>query len=506
MLYYDKIECHFWPLYTAKMFFREDVKGMENYGVLSLLPVAVVIVLVFLTKRTTVSLLAGTLVGAVMLYGVHFAKPWLEVVYGVMGSELWIWLVLVYFARSTGGGLGFENRELTLTESDNLYEVVLEALMAGPESGSLVALFEASGGIYGFTDIAAKICKGEKRTLLAGWLLGIVTFVDDWLSILSVGTAMRRATDRFHIPREMLAFLSNATASSICVIVPTSTWGVFMISQLVATGVCPSEAGMATFVATLPFLFYPFAALLCGLLYGVGVLPKFGPMRNAYTLAQQREVPVEQTEESSGKKPKARNFLLPVILVTGITIATGEILYGTLASLVFCALLYLPQRLMSPGKYLDTILTGFKDMIGVLFIVTSAFILRDINSLLGMPEFVIGVAKTAMSPQVLPVAAFLIVTLLAVAAGNFWGVCALSFPVIIPIAQALDTNVLLTAGAIISATAAGSHLCFFGAEATLACSSTGIENVRYAQTSVPMLVIPVGISILLYLAAGFFIG
>ena len=97
---------------------------MENYGVLSLLPVAVVIVLVFLTKRTTVSLLAGTLVGAVMLYG-------------VMGSELWIWLVLV---------CGF--------------------------FGSLVALFEASGGIYGFTDIAAKICKGEKRTLLAGWLLG----------------------------------------------------------------------------------------------------------------------------------------------------------------------------------------------------------------------------------------------------------------------------------------------------------------------------------------------
>ena len=122
---------------------------MENYGVLSLLPVAVVIVLVFLTKRTTVSLLAGTLVGAVMLYGVHFAKPWLEVVYGVMGSELWIWLVLV---------CGF--------------------------FGSLVALFEASGGIYGFTDIAAKICKGEKRTLLAGWLLGIVTFDAFRLSVM----------------------------------------------------------------------------------------------------------------------------------------------------------------------------------------------------------------------------------------------------------------------------------------------------------------------------------
>lgn len=444
---------------------------MQTFGVLSLLPVAVVIVLVFLTRRTAVSLLAGTVVGAVMLYGWGFPKPWLDVVYGVMGSDLWIWLVLV---------CGF--------------------------FGSLVALFEASGGIYGFTAIAAKICKGEKRTLFASWLLGVVVFVDDWLSILSVGTAMRRATDRFRIPREMLAFLSNSTASSVCVIVPTSTWGVFMISQLVATGVCPAEEGMATFLSALPFLFYPLVALLCGLLYAVGVLPKFGPMKKAYALARERELPEEEPEQTSGKKPNALNFLLPVILVTAITIATGEILYGTLVCLVFCALLYLPQRLMGPGKYLDTVLSGFKDIIGVLFIVTSAFILRDINSLLGMPEFVIGAAKAAMSPQILPVAAFLIVTALAVAAGNFWGICAIAFPVIIPIAQALDANILLAAGAIISATAAGSHICFFGSEATLACSATQIENVRYAQTAIPLLAVPVVLSALLYLGAGMMLG
>lgn len=444
---------------------------MEQYGVLSLLPVAVVIVLVFLTKRTAVSLLAGTVVGAVLLYGPGFPKPWVDVVYGVMGSELWIWLVLV---------CGF--------------------------FGSLVALFEASGGIHGFTAIAARFCSGEKRTLLAAWLLGVLVFVDDWLSILSVGSAMRRATDRFRVPREMLAFLSNATASAICVVVPTSTWGVFMISQLVATGVSAPEAGMVTFLHTLPFLFYPFLALLCGLLYSVGVLPKFGPMKRAYAMARQAPLPQEQDPEEDGRRPLARNFLLPVILVTALTIATGEILYGTLACLVFCALLYLPQRLMTPGTYLDTVLAGFRDMVGVLFIVTSAFVLRDINALLGMPEFVIGAAKAAMSPQVLPAAAFLLVTGLAVAAGNFWGICAIAFPVIIPIAQALGGNVLLTAGAIISATAAGSHLCFFGSEATLACSAAQIDNVRYAQTATPLLLVPVLLSALGYLAAGFLVG
>ena len=444
---------------------------MESYGIVSLLPVAVVIVLVFITRRTAASLLAGSVVGAIMLYGENFAKPLIDVVYGVMGSDLWIWLVLV---------CGF--------------------------FGSLVALFEASGGIFGFTAIAAKVCKSEKRTLFGAWLLGVIVFIDDWLSILSVGAAMRNATDRFKIPREMLAFVSNATASSVCVIVPISTWGVFMISQMVSTGVCTSEEGMMTFLQTLPMMFYPLMALLCGLLFSVGVLPKFGPMKKAYALAQSSASATDMLEQQEEKKGNALNFLIPVILVTAITIATGEILYSTLICLVFCAILYLPQKLMTLNQYLDNVISGFKDMVGVLMIITSAFILRDINSLLGMPDYVIGAAKAAMDPNLLPVAAFLIVTALGVAAGNFWGICAISFPVIIPIAQALGGNILLTAGAIISATAAASHLCFFGSEATLTCSATKIENVRYAQTAIPMLLVPVILSALLYLGAGFVIG
>lgn len=442
---------------------------MDNYGLASLLPVAVVIVLVFITRRTAASLLAGAVVGSVMLYGTGFANPLIDVVYGVMGSDLWIWLVLV---------CGF--------------------------FGSLVALFEASGGIFGFTAIAARICKNERRTLFAAWLLGVIVFIDDWLSILSVGSAMRNATDRYRIPREMLAFVSNSTASSVCVIVPISTWGVFMISQMVSTGVCPSEEGMVTFLHTLPMMFYPLMALLCSLLFAVGILPKFGPMKGAYALTREQEKVVSEKHEEE-KKGNALNFLVPVILITAITIATGEILYGTLIGLVFCAILYLPQKLMKPAKYLDTVISGFKDMIGVLMIITSAFILRDINSLLGMPEYVIGAAKAAMSSHLLPVAAFLIVTALGVAAGNFWGICAIAFPVIIPIAQALDANILLTAAAIISATAAASHICFFGSEATLTCSACQIENVRYAQTVIPMVMVPVILSAVLYLAAGFFI-
>ena len=161
---------------------------------------------------------------------------------------------------------------------------------------------------------------------------------------------------------------------------------------------------------------------------------------------------------------------------------------------------------MTAGEYLNTILSGFKDMINVFFIVTSAFMLRDINALLGMPEYIIGAVKDGVSPELLPAAAFIIVSLLGFAAGNFWGICAISFPVIIPIAQALNCNLLLTAGAIISATTASSNACFYGAEATLACSAAQIENIRYAQTAIPLIVIPFILSIICYAAAGFLLG
>lgn len=446
-----------------------------NYdGILSLLPVAVVIVLVFITKRTTFSLLIGTVVGCVMLYGWNFAKPWFKVLYGVIGSDLWIWLMLVcsFF-------------------------------------GSLVALFDASGGIYGFGNIAGKVCRGERSSLLTAWILGIVVFIDDWLSILTVGAAMRGTTDRFKIPREMLAFLSSVTASSACVIFPVSTWGVFMTSQLVSTGVCSSDAGLSTFSKTIPLLFYPLMMLLCGGLYSAGVLPSFGPMKQAYLrvrTAEARNSDVGQTPEPERKRANPLNLLLPVVFIIAVTVATGEILYGTFAGLIFCAVLYLPQRLMTPGQYLDTILSGFKDMMGVIFIVTCAFMLRDINNLLKMPDFIISAVKTGVSPAVLPLAAFLIVSFLGFVAGNFWGICAISFPIIIPFAQALGCNLLLTSAAIISATVAGSNACFYGAEATLACSSSNIENIQYAKTVLPMIAVPFGVSCLLYLIAGFVLG
>lgn len=435
---------------------------MNSYGILTLLPVAIVILLACITKKTTLSLVTASLVGAVMVFGWSFPKEWISVVYGVIGSDMYIWIVLV---------CGF--------------------------FGSLIKLFEKSGSIFGFTDITAKVCRGQKSTLVVSLLLGILMFVDDWLSMLTVGTAMRHTADRRGVSREKLAFTSNLTATSACVLVPISTWGVFMISQLVSTGVCTSENQLSAFAKTLPFIMYPFIALICVALFALKILPDIGPMRRTEARAMR-----EETDEKI-RKSSALYFLLPLALITAVSIVTGEILYGTLGALLFCGILYIPKRLMSFSDYLRYIVEGFKDMIGVLFIVAGAFILRDINAILKMPEFVINAMNGVLSPHLLPLFAFLVVVVLGTAAGNYWGICAISFPVIIPLAQAMDVNLYLVSGAIISATVAASHVCFFGSEATLSSAAAEIDNITYAKTCIPMALVPVGIASVAFLIAGF---
>lgn len=76
----------------------------------------------------------------------------------------------------------------------------------------------------------------------------------------------------------------------------------------------------------------------------------------------------------------------------------------------------------------------------------------------------------------------------------------LIIPVIVPIAMALDANLMLTAGAIISATTAGAQFCFYGSEVTIACSAMGIENMRYVKTCIPMLIVPTALTVICYIA------
>lgn len=459
---------------------------MDNYGIISLVPVLCVIVLVFLTKRTMASLITGSIIGAVILYGKDFFLNWLDAVYAVLSDGTWQWLFLVC-------GL----------------------------FGCIVGLFEASGGALGFSKTATRICKGKKQSLFMTWILGIIVFADDWLNALAVGAAMRNVTDKFKVPRELLAYIIAATGAVVCTLIPFSTWGVFMAGQLESNGVAAAGEGMSVYIQTLPYVFYAIFALILVPLYIIGIVPHFGPMKKAELRAEntgqilpdsmlgmvkaEREAAAEE-DEAEGKPIRAINFLIPLAVLVVITIFTKEMLYGIFGCFVVCAVMYFPQKLLTMEEFFDSMISGFKDMLGVIGIISAAFILKQMNNALGLPAYVIGLVQDSLDPRLLPVVAFIVVALLCFAAGNFWGMLAIAFPVITPIAMALDANLILVSGAMISGCVFGSNACFFGSEVSLTCTTTQIQNQDYAKTALPLIAIPFILSIIFYIIFGYMKG
>ena len=57
---------------------------------------------------------------------------------------------------------------------------------------------------------------------------------------------------------------------------------------------------------------------------------------------------------------------------------------------------------------------------------------------------------------------FLTMSFIAFATASFWGIFAVAIPIVLPLAQALDASMPLVIGALISASAFGSHTCFYG--------------------------------------------
>lgn len=456
---------------------------MEHFGAWSLLPAAVVIATALITRRTLEPLLLGSVIGFIILKGPGIGTfmtdswftEWINAVYAVMMDGVTVWIILVC-------GL----------------------------FGSLVALLERAGGTMGFSEIAAGVAKGRKGTLVTTWILGIIVFVDDYLNALAVGTAMRNATDKYSVSREFLAYIVNSTGATVCVLIPFSTWSAFMAGQLESSGAAEAGMGTEAYFATLPYILYAWIAVIIVPLFILKVIPLWGPMRKAEARAAAGQTLPDSTAEVYGKKDeevaavkgKAMNFIIPMLVLAGVVILTKDMLYGVIAGLVVCAILFAPQRLMKPAEFFDLIVSGFKDMILVLGIIVSAFILQAANDALGLTPYVIESVEPILSPSVLPMLTFIIVGLLAFTTGSFWGVAAIAFPIIVPLADSMGVSMLLVSGAVISAASLGSHTCFYGDAVTLTSASCQIRNNDYAKNVLPIIALPFLLGCIAFLVAG----
>ena len=178
-----------------------------DYGVLTLVPILIVILIALTTRRPLEALMVGTLSTYIITDGFGFLHAWIEAFFSVATSRdnQWIFMVCALF-------------------------------------GSLITLIGASRGTAGFSRHLEKICRGPRTTLLSTWILGILIFVDDYLNIMTLSTSMRKLTDQQKIPREALSYVIDSTGAPVCV--PTGTL-LRLPRQCIAFGTSPALSAEA---------------------------------------------------------------------------------------------------------------------------------------------------------------------------------------------------------------------------------------------------------------------
>jgi Na+/H+ antiporter NhaC len=449
---------------------------MADLGVLTLLPTLIVFALAILTHRPIESLIAGSLVGLVILNGTGFVGGFAEASIRVMTDADVAWVILV---------CGF--------------------------MGSLIGILIRTGSTSSFTRLMSTRVRSEKTALIATWGLGILMFVDDYLNSLAVASAMRSLTDKYKVSREKLAYVVDSTAAPISVIIPFSTWGVFFSGLIVANGIAPEGQGFATYISAIPYMLYAWVAVLMVPFVIFGAIPAIGPMKAAQLRAHTtgEMVPpdaahIEAANQSitpnPNVKPRVSMFIVPMtVLVLATLYFDKDFLVGIYITLGGTAVYILATRMLSMNDTFDTIVDGFKMMVEPLGVLVAAFILKDVNDALGLAPYVVSMMEPLLTPKSLPAVIFASMAIVSFMTGSNWGVFVIVLPIVTALANSLGADIVLVIGATLSASTFGSHACFYSDATVLTAQASGCTPFQHAITQIPYALIAAAISVAGYL-------
>ncbi|MFM8414610.1 MAG: Na+/H+ antiporter NhaC family protein [Planctomycetota bacterium] len=450
---------------------------MAEPGWIALVPTLCVVAVALVLRTTIPALVIGVVVGHLMLDGPGFVGGLADSLVGRLGnrSEAWALAVCGVF-------------------------------------GMLIRLLVVTGGANAFGRLVGGRVASGRAALLLAWFLGLVVFIDDYVNALVLGRTLRPVTDMHRVPRERLAYVIDSTAAPMCLLVPISTWAVYVAGLLESTGAAQPGAGVSAYLRIIPFAFYGWFAILLVPLVSLGWIPAWGAMRRADdrvaaggSVAPPGSPPADEPPaEAAAASARLADFLLPIVtLVVATVLSHNDALQGGIWAIgMVAAQQLLWRRRFSIAALAEAGCQGLADMVPVLVTLLLAFMLGRVNERLELAEFVIGALGPWLDHRLLPAAAFVCLSAVSFATGSFWGTYAIALPIVIPLAESLGADPPLAIAAVVSAGGFGSHACFFGDTTIMTSQASGCENLAHAWSQLPYALLAAGLSVVAFLVAG----
>lgn len=199
---------------------------MYGDSALSLVVPLCVIALVFITKRVVLSLFIGIAIAGAMITYHSTITNGAAFSIGGLGD------VLVYIYKSISSVFYSFNETGNIEwESSNLYVFGFLIIL-----GIITQMIAYSGGIAAFVQWAKNKVNTAKGSEFLAFIAGIVIFIDDYFNALTVGQLTKSLNDANHSTRERLAYIIDSTSAPICILMPISSWGAYILGIMATLG------------------------------------------------------------------------------------------------------------------------------------------------------------------------------------------------------------------------------------------------------------------------------
>lgn len=481
---------------------------IEEYGIWSLLPPVLAIVLAIATRQVFLSLFAGIWVGHAVIAGGHPIKSLIAALDACIN---------------------------VFKDPGNTKVVIFCAAV-----GALIALVQRSGGVDGFVNLLRDtgVVRGRRSAGLLASICGMLVFVESSISCLVTGAVARPIFDRLRISRERLAYVCDTSSAPTCILIPINGWGAFVLVQLTALGAASPVVLMTSAIA---FNFYAILSLV--ILFITSATDRdFGPMKRA-----QRRAQIEGKLHADGAQPlvaddviamaprpdvatRARNMILPVLVMvvmvfvgliyTGLTklpenhegdiwavlensSGTTAVFWAVLAAVSFAGLLYRLQGIMKLPEFIEVSFKGAGSLVPLAVLMTLAFAIGALCK----DDLHTGQYVASLVPEDLPAywaapLIFLVACFIAFSTGTSWGTFAIMLPIAWAIALKIGLRPELAVAAVLGGGVFGDHCSPISDTTIVSSMASASDHIDHVRTQMPYAVTAAAGTVILYVIVG----
>ena len=475
-----------------------------DYGILSLIPPVLAIILAVWTKNILVSLFVPVFIGATILNGWNPVLAFPSMIKDYMFVAL----------------------------DDSMYSQTLIMIAV---IGGFVALLTRTGGAQAFTHYVTRFVDSRRKCETGMWLGGLFVWFTDNGNSLIVGPIFEALGEKMRVSREKFSYILDCTTVPICCLIPFIGWGVYTMglveAELTAAHVTDVTAWDA-FMEGIPYNFYAILTLfMAGFVsftswdYGPMLKAENRAMKTGATI-RQGGVPMRNEEKKielpEGVTPKLYTVLVPlavllVVIFTYLTIKglwwtkvpgtdiRTSIACGFLCSTLVLIAIAIKEKIYTFSQCLDVIVDGMKNMMFMYVVLVLAWSLSGVTKAIGTAEFITEICMNFLNPAILPFLVFLICAVMSMATGTSWGSMAIVMPLALPLAIAFEpsqTMIAVVSTAVVAGSIFGDHCSPISDTTLMASIGAASDHIDHFKTQMPYGFTVAVVSGIMYLCVG----